>query len=263
MSSLTKGLPPRPTTLYGPKSKGHKGKYPLDTPPPSEHISYNQDQVGDQYGWVTIISPERRYNKNWSCCYVPTRCAGCGYEQWQHLANLAQGRSQGCQSCSQQKALPAWLDRRLTAAKQRCVNPNDPNWPHYGGRGIEFRFPSVTEAGFWVIRNLGLHRELELDRINNQGPYEPGNLRWATRSQQMCNQRRSSVGLTYDPVEWLYSESVVRRKLAAGLNREQVLADAHKAVEEKRKNWRSIQKRLASMTLSIQAPETDSPYQEN
>ena len=40
---------------------------------------------------------------------------------------------------------------RLTAAKQRCTNPHDPQYPNYGGRGIEFRFGSVLEAGLWML----------------------------------------------------------------------------------------------------------------
>jgi hypothetical protein len=72
-------------------------------------------------------------------------------------------------------------------AKDRCSNLNSQAWKNYGGRGIEFRFKSFTE--FYL--ELGPRPNgLTLDRINNDGHYEIGNVRWATRSQQQSNQRR-------------------------------------------------------------------------
>lgn len=90
-----------------------------------------------------------------------------------------------------QRAVPHWLDRRFTAAKQRCQNPKDPNYKNYGARGIEFRFPSVTDAAIYMIETCGLpDRSMELDRIDVNGHYEPGNLRWVTHQQNCQNQRR-------------------------------------------------------------------------
>lgn len=76
-------------------------------------------------------------------------------------------------------------------AKQRCTNPNSGAFADYGGRGIEFRFPSVRAFAEWVLYNIGarptaLH---SLDRIDNDRHYEPGNLRWATRAEQARNKR--------------------------------------------------------------------------
>ena len=182
------------TTSYGPRSTGHTGQYSSQTPPPAEHISCNQEQVGKQYGWLKIISPERRYKKGWSECFVLTECIGCGRKSWTRLANMMQGKTKGCQSCSQRRAVPRWLDRRLTAAKQRCENPDAPEYKNYGARGIRFEFPSVTDACMYMIENCGLpdrELKLEIDRIDNDGNYAPGNLRWATRSEQLLNQRRA------------------------------------------------------------------------
>jgi hypothetical protein len=140
---------------------------------------------------VEIISPEKRWNSSWNHCYVLTRCNGCNSEQWQLLDNLRRGKSKGCQSCSQRRAAPRWLDRRFTAAKQRCTNPRDKNFKNYGARGIEFRFPSVTAACLYMIETHGLpSRDLELDRIDVNGHYEPGNLRWVTHQENCTNQRR-------------------------------------------------------------------------
>lgn len=43
----------------------------------------------------------------------------------------------------------------------------------------------------WVVENLGLHREKELDRRDNDKGYEPGNLKWSTRAENIKNSRTS------------------------------------------------------------------------
>ena len=100
--------------------RGNWSRYSLESPPPAAHISYKPEMVGTQYGWVEIISPEKRWSQAWNHCYVLTRCVGCGSVQWQCIENLTSGKSKGCQRCSKPRQIPRWLDRRLTAAKQRC-----------------------------------------------------------------------------------------------------------------------------------------------
>lgn len=80
--------------------------------------------------------------------------------------------------------------RIMSGAKERCTNGKSNDYPDYGGRGIEFRFASRAEAARWVLQNLGPRPdECSIDRIDNARHYEPGNLRWATRSQQARNKR--------------------------------------------------------------------------
>jgi hypothetical protein len=79
----------------------------------------------------------------------------------------------------------------LSGAKQRCTNPNCNQYVDYGLRGIEFRFPSVRTGAEWILKNIGPRPQgrFSLDRIDNNRHYEPGNLRWATYSEQARNKR--------------------------------------------------------------------------
>ena len=75
---------------------------------------------------------------------------------------------------------------------QRCHNPKNPAFKDYGGRGIsvcpEWRGSFIS---FFDCIGQRPNKDLTLDRINNDGNYEPNNVRWATRSEQNFNQRRS------------------------------------------------------------------------
>lgn len=70
------------------------------------------------------------------------------------------------------------------AAKSRCCNPNASQYADYGGRGIEFRFKDIRE----MVDEIGERPEGHtLDRINPNGNYEPGNVRWASPKVQAAN----------------------------------------------------------------------------
>ena len=222
----------------------------MNEPPNAKHVCYNQDQVGLRFGHVVVTSAERRYaGTGWNAPYVHCRCVNCGHEAWIHMGSLRRGKSRGCARCTTPRQIPKWLDRRLTAAKARCTNPNDANWSNYGARGIEFQFESVLAAGLWITQNLGLHKNLTLDRIDNNGHYAPGNLRWATVAEQSWNKRTNvREPWTYRAEEWPYDENTVKNKFRRGYSRAEIFEQAHEAVLMKRKRWRAIAARLASMT---------------
>jgi hypothetical protein len=77
------------------------------------------------------------------------------------------------------------------SAKNRCTNTLSSGWKDYGGRGIEFRFTSFEE--FFAELGPKPSPEHSIDRKDNDGHYEPGNVRWATQTEQMRNQRPYSA----------------------------------------------------------------------
>ena len=91
-------------------------------------------------------------------------------------------------------------------AKGRCFNPSDLRFPHYGARGItmcdRWRYSFQAFADDMGPCPTGY----TLDRIDNDGNYEPGNCRWATRSTQARNTQKAIMitrdGLTLPLKDW-------------------------------------------------------------
>jgi hypothetical protein len=77
------------------------------------------------------------------------------------------------------------------AMKARC-NPNSKVYEYYGGRGIKVAAPFLVFEVFFAEVGFRPGPEYSLDRIDNDGDYAPGNLRWALKTEQNRNRRRSS-----------------------------------------------------------------------
>ena len=89
------------------------------------------------------------------------------------------------------------LYNKWRSIKQRCTDPNSAAYHRYGGRGITMH-PEWAEDFAAVLRDVGDAPEGKtLDRIDNDGGYVPGNLRWATRKEQ-ANNRATNVVLTWE-----------------------------------------------------------------
>lgn len=82
--------------------------------------------------------------------------------------------------------------RAWKALRGRCNNPNDPAYANYGGRGIRVCERWNSFDNFLADMGLKPTPKHSIDRIDNNGNYEPGNCRWATDSQQNKNKRYPS-----------------------------------------------------------------------
>ena len=75
---------------------------------------------------------------------------------------------------------------------QRCNNPSNKYYKDYGGRGIQNKFKSLGDFRDYIINELKVDpRGLQIDRIDNDGHYEEGNIRFVT-AKENCNNRRNS-----------------------------------------------------------------------
>lgn len=81
--------------------------------------------------------------------------------------------------------------RAFHDAKQRCRNKKHPRFSDWGGRGIEFRFQSFAE--FLDCVGPRPTSQYSIDREDNNGHYEPGNVKWSLRSKQQHNKRVSKT----------------------------------------------------------------------
>ena len=166
------------------------------------------DLTGQRFGRLTVIErahlhrlPSGQGAWRWRC-----RCT-CGNESFPISADLRNGsvRSCGCLRAegnakthgltSNGKRSPEY--RSWEAMKRRCSNPKVTGFKRYGGRGI--RVCSRWHSFENFLADMGPRPEgTTLDRFpDNDGNYEPGNVRWATRSEQGNNQS-STVFFEHD-----------------------------------------------------------------
>lgn len=152
------------------------------------------------------------------------RC-DCGNEKLVRVVQLRRGfyghcrgtKSCGCLSVRNTKRPTHGLARTpeyraWCGAYHRCHSPHSPSYANYGGRGISMDAqwrPSGRDPGPFLLflEHVGPRPSPEhsLDRIDNNGNYAPGNVRWATKSEQIVN-RRSFVAIQNVSDAELFSE---------------------------------------------------------
>jgi hypothetical protein len=153
-----------------------------------------KDLSNMKFGRLIPIMPiaKDRFNKT-----IWLMLCDCGKTKAINSANLSSKHTQSCgclrDECQSALKHGASCRGKITpeyqafrAAKERCTNPKNKAYKYYGGRGIEFRFVSFEE----FFAEIGLRPDaMSLDRIEVNGHYEKGNVRWATQSQQVQNRR--------------------------------------------------------------------------
>jgi len=165
------------------------------------------DLTGQQFARLTVVGPSH-YDAAKKKFYWVCRCQ-CGTRLTVITNSLRRGNTRSCGCWEREYVLPKLLASRHDATKHghasrsgmsltyaswksmtaRCVNAHNPRWHDYGGRGIQIH--PRWRAFEHFLQDMGPRPsgDYSLDRINNEGHYEPGNCRWATRSEQQLNRR--------------------------------------------------------------------------
>lgn len=167
--------------------------------------------AGRRFGrWTVIRYAGRSKSKNALFACI----CDCGNEKVVRGTSLLMGNRRGgslsCGCLAVDKATkhgmtplgatPPQAYRCWAGIKNRCFNKKNPCWKHYGGRGI-------TVCGRWAssfvafLEDVGLPptERHTIERVDVNGNYEPGNVRWATMKEQQRNRRNNHL-LTYEGV---------------------------------------------------------------
>lgn len=158
---------------------------------------------GDSFGFLTTVSYERKGKKLHWFCKCDSRLPNCTKTCLVRADNLRSGKTKSC-GCFHLYQIKKYnkdrdfkyLYKTWDGIKQRCNNKHNNQYKNYGGRGINIYYPwekSFTLFSNYVRLNLGKRPTgYSLDRYpDNNGNYEPGNIRWATDEEQNQNTTRN------------------------------------------------------------------------
>lgn len=162
--------------------------------------------VGETYGaWLVVEKRGKKYFCICTSCNKTTRFLP-GY-------NLSSGRSRMCKSCSTRakRETHGMSDspeyNTWVHMNQRCHNPKNKDYENYGGRGITvFPLWRTSFEAFYMMLGQRPHIDDTIERIDYNKGYVPGNVKWASRQEQVLNKSDNVVleidGVTKTVSQW-------------------------------------------------------------
>lgn len=161
---------------------------------------------GEVFGRLTVVSFSHNTSKQqyWHCLCT------CGKETAVMRGSLLSKETESC-GCLRRDVVSQCQTthgdtRKVRKAEyvcwarmiQRCENSRTRCFSDYGGRGIKVCL-QWRESYETFLKDMGRRPSVKhsIDRIDNDGNYEPSNCKWSTRQEQSCNRRNNKV-ITYD-----------------------------------------------------------------
>jgi hypothetical protein len=250
---------PPSTTVFGQPQKfgssklivsSFKKQFPRGTPLPQVEKALFQFELGTLTLIHGSIHRQDGYTK------ISATCTACKKTRVLHVSSIWRGATTNCRCQGRRKyggdARASMLGLRYDCIVQRCERDSHKQSKNYKGRGIKCLFKSREHFVKWALAKW-LNTDfkgLEFDRIDNNGHYEPDNLRLVTPTENHEN-RPGALRVSWQeqllPLsKWPspYCRNVTQRLVSKGFTGEQIIERAKATVKNQHKSWKVIAERL-------------------